>query len=157
MRAARGELIGAACGVALLVLMFAFAWYEVDGIRGRPSARGAAATQNGWDGLTNVRWLMLVTALAAIAVPVLRSLRPELARRIPAPGVILGLAALTSLMLVIRVLIDLPSPPSVPDQKLGALLGLAAAIGIALGGWESMLAGRERRASRPRPRLRSQT
>ena len=150
MRSQRGELLSAACALALLVLMFAFAWYGVDGIPGRPAAHGASWTENGWEGLSAVRWVMLVTIVVAIGSPVLRFSQRDRGSAPNASGLILALGALTSVLLIYRVLIDLPSSSAVPDQKLGALLGLASALGITLGGWESVSAVRAALATRRR-------
>jgi hypothetical protein len=46
-------------------------------------------------------------------------------------------------LLIYRVLIALPSGARVVDQKLGAVLGLVCALGIAWGGYEAI---REQRA-----------
>ena len=68
---------------------------------------------------------------------------------------IFALGALTFLLLLYRVLIVLPQPTMVIDQKLGALLGLACAFGIALGGFESIREQRSHtRALSLRPRRR---
>jgi len=45
-----------------------------------------------------------------------------------------GLGSLTSALLIYRVLIELPAGAKVIDQKLGAVLGLGCAVGVALGG-----------------------
>ena len=55
-----------------------------------------------------------------------------------------GLGSLTSLLLIYRVLIVLPSGAKVIDQKLGACLALICALGIALGGYESIAEHRAR-------------
>jgi hypothetical protein len=70
------------------------------------------------------------------------------------------LATVTAASMIVRVLIDLPSPDQVVDQKLGAVLGVIAALGVALGAYESV---REQRArivalaatSKPESRLTS--
>lgn len=70
-----------------------------------------------------------------------------------------ALGALTSALLIYRVLIALPAATEVIDQKLGAILGLLCALGIALGGWESMREHRARSAKtsrRPRSGLAPQ-
>ena len=46
---------------------------------------------------------------------------------------------MTALLLIYRVLIALPAADRITDQKLGAVLGVVCALGIALGGRESML------------------
>ena len=53
-------------------------------------------------------------------------------------SVVAALGGLTALLLGYRVLIDLPDPSRVVDQKAGAILGLAGALLIAVGGLESM-------------------
>jgi hypothetical protein len=59
---------------------------------------------------------------------------------------LLAFGAITSLLLFYRVLISLPEPSRVIDQKLGAVLGLACALGIALGGLEAI--GEQRSVTR---------
>jgi hypothetical protein len=49
--------------------------------------------------------------------------------------------------LIVRVLVDLPSPDRVVDQKLGALLGLIAGLGIAGGAWDAVREQRVRLAA----------
>lgn len=140
----RGELISALSAVALLVVMFAFRWYAVDGIPARASSPDrVVSAQNAWQGLTAVRWLMLVTilaAFAAVAIPMRGASRVAVAATRLA---LLALAALTAAALTFRVLIDLPSPDRVVDQKLGAVVGVIAALGIVFGAYESV---REQRA-----------
>jgi hypothetical protein len=143
MRAGRGALLSAGCALALLGLMFALAWYGVDGIPGSPNAHRVVWTENGWDGLTAVRWVMLITIVASIAAasPYAR-LGGRLSRR-DIGGLVLALGSLTSALLIYRVLIELPSSSAVADQKLGAVLGLAAALGIVIGGWDTFTAQQE--------------
>jgi hypothetical protein len=57
------------------------------------------------------------------------------------------LGSVTSVLLIYRVLIELPGSGDVVDQKLGAFLGLLCAMGIAFGGYESRREAR--RSSRP--------
>jgi hypothetical protein len=146
----RGELISAVSAALLLVLMFAVAWYGVDGIPGRPDSRGGlTGAETGWEGLSVVRWMMLLTvalAFVAVAVHVGRPARQAVAAvRLG----LLGLSAVTALLVVVRVLIDLPSPQRVVDQKLGGVLGVAAALGIAFGAFDAVREQRERMRSVP--------
>ncbi len=149
-RLTHGELISAGSALLLTVVMFAFAWYGVDGIPGR-QRHGAAvvATITGWQGLTGLRWLILVTVVAALGTlvaPAARISRQALAGfRLAA--LVLGCA--TAVALIIRVLIVLPAPDRVVDQKLGALLGMLASLGIAYGAFEAV---REQRARLVGPR-----
>lgn len=149
MRQSRGELISAGCALALLILMFAFAWYGVDGIPGRTSGHsGVTWTENAWHALRVIRWPMLATVLVAVGSAGVRFAEPG--QGSPArPGAwIMSLGLLTSVLLMWRVLIDLPSPDAVVDQKLGAILGLISALGVALGGWESLASAHARTTRR---------
>lgn len=148
MRSRAGEMSAAGFAIVLLVCMFAFAWFGVDEIAGTPAARGGVVrTEDAWQAFSVVRWIMLATILAAVAGAVVPSVRKRVSPR--RRGVIVtGVGSLTAALLAVRVLIDLPSAGRVPDQKLGALLGLMSALGIALGGWEAMrYAGAEGRSS----------
>ena len=138
-----GELIAAASALLLLILMSATEWYSVAGIPGTSAHAQAVTTQNAWTALTVVRWLMLLTivsAFAAVAVHVVRASATAVAL---ARLAVTALGSLTALLVTYRVLIDLPSPADVVDQKLGAVLGVVCAYGIAVGGFESI---REQRA-----------
>jgi hypothetical protein len=134
-RAGRGELVSAASAVVLVVAMFALAWYGVAGIPGRSKL---TAVQNAWDGLTLVRWLMLLTVVVALGVPLLHATQRTHGSKTSTGLVVTVLGVLTAALLVYRVLIDLPSPDEVIDQKFGAFLGLAGALGIAVGGYDSI-------------------
>jgi hypothetical protein len=156
-----GELVSAGCALALLILMLATAWYGVAGVPDPTFARPAVSgTETGWDGLTDIRWVVVLTAIVAVGAVALRISQREHGRQTDASRVVAGLGLLCSALLVYRVLITLPSPDKVLDQKLGALLGLACALGIALGGHESILERRQRparvthrRSRRPTPPL----
>jgi hypothetical protein len=154
MRTGRGELISAASALALLVCMFAAAWDEYDRIPGTPGARhGVVSTQNAWQALTLVRWLMLATIVVVLASSALRASQHTHGRPTGSAVAVAGLGALTAAFLIVRVFIDLPSSPAVSNQKLGAVLGVVFALGIALGGWDSLVvehapAGGRRRRSR---------
>jgi hypothetical protein len=62
------------------------------------------------------------------------------------------LGALSAASVAYRVLISLPAPTEVLDQKLGAVLGVFSAVGIAVGGFDSL---REERARSRRLEQRS--
>jgi hypothetical protein len=145
-RIGHGELLSAASALALLVVMFAFKWFGVDGIPGR--TRSLVWAENGWQGLTLVRWMMAATIVAAVGAPLLHATQRSHGTKTSTSLTVLGLASLTSLLLIYRVLIDLPSSNQVVDQKLGAFAGVLCALGIALGGYEAV---RQERAARAAP------
>jgi len=97
---------------------------------------GQPTTFDGWNGLQTLRWLLLVTIVAALALAYFQA-----SRRSPAIPVVLSvivtvLGGLSALALIYRVLIN--TPASTLDQRAGAYLGLVAAIVIAYGGYKSM-------------------
>jgi hypothetical protein len=140
-----GELVSAGCALALLIVLFATAWYGVAGVPDPTYARPAVSgTETGWDGLSIVRWVIVLTAIVAIGAVALRISQREHGRQTDASGVVTALGLVCTALLVYRVLIALPSSEKVIDQKLGALVGLACALGIALGGHESIVRRRER-------------
>jgi hypothetical protein len=136
--------MSAASALLLLVLMVGVAWYGVDGIPGRPgSPSRVTGAETGWQAMTDLRWLVLLTVILAFAVLVVHAARPT---RQAVAGLRLALlvtASATALALIVRVLIDLPSSERVVDQKPGAILGMVASMGIAYGAGEAV---REQRA-----------
>ena len=147
----RGELIGAASAVALLVLMFASAWYGVDGIPGATSTSSAAAyAEDAWHGLSVIRWLMLLTVLVAFGAVAIHARKPSRVTVARVRLALLALSTLTAAAVIFRVLIVMPSSDRVVDQKLGAVLGLIAALGIAFGSYEAIREQRSRLLVLPR-------
>jgi hypothetical protein len=145
-RIRRGAALSSASALALLVVMFSFEWYGVAGVPDPSAARPAVSTaENAWHALPIVRWVMLATIVVTLGSLVLRGSQRSHGTKTDTSRIIAALGALTSILLLYRVLIDLPAPDQVLDQKLGAFLGLLCAFGIALGGGESV---RERREGR---------
>jgi hypothetical protein len=143
-RVHRGELISLCSAVLLLIIMFALEWYGVDEMPGLgPSRTGLSHSINAWHGLTVVRWVLLAAIVVSFGSVVVHATQRSHGVKTDTGLIVWLFGSAASLLLVYRVLIDLPSPDSVVDQKLGAYLGLLSAIGIAYGGFESM---REERA-----------
>jgi len=125
--------------VVMLASMFVLKWYGLTA-QPRPTAAslGVSTSLNGWDALTNARWLMLLTIACGLALVFLQA-----ARRAPAIPVTLSvlvtvLALITLLVLIYRVIINEPGNDAVTEQKAGAFVGLASAIAIVIGGYLSM-------------------
>ena len=145
LRLREGALIAAGSALALLVLMFAAKWYGVDEIPGRVATRTQVTHAiNAWHALSLVRWLMLATIVVAVGSVLLHGSQRSHGSKTNTGPLVAVLGVITAVVLIDRVLIDLPSSNAVVDQKLGAILGLLAAIGIAIGGYESMLEERAR-------------
>ncbi len=134
-----GEVIAGAGGVLLLALMFLLPWYGLTGRAARVAAAlGASTSVDGWNGLTVVRWLMLLAALAAIALFTLQGTQraPALPVSFSVIATVLGLVIV--LALIYRVLLNVPGPDSLLEAKPGAYLGLLAACVLTYGSFRSM-------------------
>jgi hypothetical protein len=141
----QGALITVVSAVVLLIAMFATKWYGVDEIPGRVATRTQVThAANAWHALSIVRWLMLVTIVVAIGSVLLHGSQRSHGSKTNTGALVAVLGTITAVVLIYRVLIVLPSAGSVVDQKFGAIIGVIAAIGIAFGGYESMLEERER-------------
>jgi hypothetical protein len=140
-----GELLSLAGAAAVLVSMFALEWFGLVGIPGR--TRRLTGAENAWHAMPIVRWLMLAAALAPVIGVSIHIPQRSHGTKTSTGPVVTGLGTLTLGVLIVRVLVDLPSPREVVDQKLGAFLGLLGALAIALGGYETLRAERVRRAS----------
>lgn len=144
-RVRRGALTSTASALVLLILMFWTKWYGVAGVVDPSAARPAVSgAENAWHGLSVIRWVMLITILVALGSVVLHVSQRGHGTETDTSRLVAALGSLTAALLTYRVLIDLPGSSEVIDQKLGALLGLLAGFGIALGGYESMLEQRVR-------------
>jgi hypothetical protein len=140
-----GELTSSASAVLLLVFLFATEWYGVAGVPDPSAARPAiSGAETGWEVLGLVRWVVLLTAVVAIGSVLLHASQRRHGAKTDTSRLVAGLGSITSLLLIYRVLIALPSGAKVIDQKLGACLALICALGIALGGYESRAEHRAR-------------
>jgi hypothetical protein len=122
-----GEWIVGACGVLMLVALFA-PWY------GNPSS-------SAWEAFTILDVILALVALAALSVPLVTA-----THRVPA--VPLALESLTALFGSIGVVLVLIRVLNLPDdlhgREWGLWLGLVAALGIVAG---SLVAMRDERRS----------
>lgn len=137
IRLRSGELIAGASGAALVVFLFALRWYDVNGTFAPTLALGlhARISWTGWQALTYVRWLLLVTALAALALAYFQAVERAPAIPVTLAVITTVLGGLSTLALIARVI---DTPGNNLDRQAGVYLGLAAAIGIAYGGFASM-------------------
>jgi hypothetical protein len=130
-RLGRGELIAGIAGLILILSMFIFAWYGLEGFSG-----------DAFDALDDwVNIILVFTAFAAMALALFGS---DVARAsVPLSVVTTVLGGLSTIV----VLIYIVSPPSVGfgnlgsvdlDVKLGVWIGLISSVAIAVGGWLTM-------------------
>jgi hypothetical protein len=137
-RLRNGEVIAGVAAVVLIVLMFAVPWYR---------SGGATATSvDGWDGLPTLRWLILITVIAALALAFFQATRRAPALPVSLSVIVSALGLLTALCLIYRVLIAVPGSGGQTGAKAGAYLGLASALALFYGGFRSL-----REEERPDP------
>jgi hypothetical protein len=132
-----GALLSTGGAVVLLISMFALRWYGIDALPSRPESAGAATATGVWHELSIVRWLLLLTIVAALGAALIRAVRRAPRSDAAAGRAVAALGAISTLALIDRVLIDPPAPAAIVDVKLGAYLGLLGAVAIALGGLEA--------------------
>ncbi len=123
-----GEIIAAIAAVILLVDLLAPSWYSVGGAPG-PSVTG-------WEALTVMRWLILVTVAVALALAWFQATRraPALPSSLSVIATVLG--TITTLTLIWRVVISLPGPDGPAGSisaEVGAYVGLVSALLLAAG------------------------
>jgi hypothetical protein len=124
-----------ASAVVLLASMFVLKWYGPSA--SRPGV-GAPPSVNGWNGLSHLRWLILLTVVCGLALVYFQT-----TRRAPAVPVSFSVIAfvfglLSSLALIYRVLINQPGPDSLIESKGGAFVGLVSALVLTWGAYLSM-------------------
>ncbi|MGI8573298.1 MAG: hypothetical protein ACR2L9_11835 [Solirubrobacteraceae bacterium] len=146
----RGELVATVSAGLLFISMFALEWFGVVGIPGR--TRKLSYAVDGWQGLPLVRWVILLTVLATICSALLHVSQRGHGAKTDTGWVIAALSWLTVALLIYRVLIELPAQQQVVDQKIGSIIGLSFALGVALGASDEF---REERLGR-RPRALGQ-
>lgn len=123
-----GEWLAGAGALALALLLVLAHWYGVHG----------APPLTGWTALTVTRWVALVTIVAALALALAQATQRAPALPAALSVVVLVLGTACALILLIRVVIDLPGPDARVDARLGAYLGLLSALAIAVGGFMSL-------------------
>jgi hypothetical protein len=134
-----GERIVAAGSIALFVFMFFFKWFgiKVPGIVGAYiSAAGVSTSATAWHSLEVIRWLLLLTVLAGVALVVLVGGDRKLQSPISMSAIVAGLGALSTILVFYRVLLS--HPFSHAEVKIGAWLGLVSCAVIAYGGYRAM-------------------
>jgi hypothetical protein len=132
-----GELIAAAGGVALLVVMF-LDWYAAGGtteVGGRDIEISVGF--NAWEafGITDI--LLALAALTAIGLAVITATRRSPALPVAASVITATVGILATLLVLYRIL-NQPGPNEFIEVELPAFLGFLCALAIAAGGWRSM-------------------
>lgn len=138
-RLRRGEWVAGAGAIALLASMFALPWYAVKTpYRPTASLSGVATSPNGWNSLSHVRWLLVVTIVAALALAYFQATRRAPALPVTFSVIATVLSLISVLVLIYRVLINAPGNDAIVDERVGAYVGLASACVILYGAFASM-------------------
>jgi hypothetical protein len=159
-----GEAIYLAAAILLLVLMFV-EWYGVKGANSAEPLGGVITSTAGgdaWQALEVVPLFLMLAIVVAVGSALLRLGGSEWKPAIPPAAAVCILGALAALLILIRI-ISPPGPGEVLEGafdttlKLPVFLALAAALGIAYGGWRAMgdegtsFAGVAKKLESPRP------
>ncbi len=124
-----GEMVAAASGLALFIVMF-LPWYRRD-IGIGPESFSA------WAAFGFIDLLLFLAAATAIGIALARAagaIPPNLPAR---PAVLLAAAGVIAALLVLYQIVELPlrgGDGVDVGRKIGVYLGLAASLGIAFGG-----------------------
>jgi hypothetical protein len=137
-RLTQGEKIAGVSGIALILIMFIFDWYGVEGISGGVDA---------WEAYSFVDIVLFLAAASAIGLAVMRASQSEMNLPVAASAIVAGLGILAVVLVVIRI-IDPPGGGDISGfgvtvevdvtRKIGVWLGLIAAAGVAFGGYRAM-------------------
>jgi hypothetical protein len=140
-RLRRAEIAAGVAAVVLLVAMFVLPWYGYKGDLAPLAAKlGVKTSADAWNSLSTTRWLMLLTIAAALALVYLQGTRPSPALPATFSLFVALLGGLTSLVLIYRVLINVPGPNDVVSRDVGGFVGLVASIAIGFAGYRSLRA-----------------
>lgn len=140
-RLRRGEIAAGAGAVVLLLAMFLLPWYGYKGELAPLAAKlGVKTSADAWNSLSTTRWLMLLTIAAGLALVYLQGTRPSPALPATFSLFVALLGGLTSLVLIYRVLINVPGPNDVVSRDVGGFVGLIASLVIGFAGYRSLRA-----------------
>ena len=138
-RPGSGERLAEIGGIALILIMFLFAWFAVD-------AEGADI--NGFDAFDGFSdWIGLVltfTAFSGIALGVFGAAAARNRVPVSLTALTAGLGIVSVVLIVIFGLISTPdislggSDSIETSRKIGVWLGLLASAAVAFGGWNAM-------------------
>lgn len=133
-----GEWIVGVASLALLVILFTLPWYGLSGPFSHTAATlGLKVTADGWQSLSNVRFLILVVGIGGVAVWWLQATHAAPALPVSAVVLELTLAFVLLIALIRRVLLDVPGNGLI-DARSGAYASLALSAAILIGGYVSL-------------------
>ena len=140
-----GEAIYLVAAILLFVLMF-LDWYGVKGVTSAEPLGGVVASSaggNAWQMLEVIPLFLMLAIVVAVGGALLRLGGSGWKPAIPPGAAVCVLGGLAALLILIRI-VSPPGPGEVLEGafettlKLPVFLALAAALGIAYGGWRAM-------------------
>jgi hypothetical protein len=147
-RVRAGEIVSAAGGAALLVIMF-LEWYAL-GLGSVTPLGDADLGANAWEAFGVIDLLLALVAVLGLAL-----LAVQLVGRGPALPVafevVTSTLALVAVLLVAYRIVNQPGSNDLVDVSLGAWLGLVATAVVFWGAWKSLSDERPRPVDPPAP------
>ncbi len=143
-RLRRSDQIIGASAIAFFIFLFFFKWYGVSSNVSSFAGVNVNVSKNGWTVFTNSRWIWLITIIVAIGVVVVVAGQLKLQTPIKPSVIVAGLGALSTLLILYRIIHHPTASASVGNFhasagiKIGIWLGLIAAAGITYGGYLAM-------------------
>jgi uncharacterized transporter YbjL len=126
-----GELIAGVSGFVLFVSLF-LSWY---GISIKFLGAGVSANFNAWDAFSLIAIILFLVSVAAMGLAVMKALGQKVALPIAPSVVTAALGALAVILILFRLLVH---PASHLGLRYGIFIGLLAAIGVLVGGYQAM-------------------
>jgi hypothetical protein len=129
------RVVGGSAAVLLAAMLF-LSWFTFP-----PRASGGVGpkyyvvgnSEDGWHGLAHAHWLLLATILAAFALVLFQASRPAPPVPVTFSLLVMVLAALSTVWLVVRVVLD---PPA--GRNFGGWFGLISAVVLTWAGYASV-------------------
>jgi hypothetical protein len=139
-RLRRGELIAAIGGIVLLFALLFLNWYSVS-IETPLAGFSIGGDLGAWDSQgflgTLANLVILAAGVAAVGLAVLTAMERAVALPVAASALTATLGIAAVFMLLGRMLFQ-PGPNEIVDLEFGIFIALAGALGVAVGGWQSM-------------------
>jgi len=117
-----GELLAGVSAVGLVIALFA-EWFE---------------GENAWQTLKITLVATLAVALLALTLVVLTLTSRAVAMAVSAAAITVGAAAVASVLLLYRIVLDEPGDNAAVEIGPGAYLGLLFVLGCAAGAWRTL-------------------
>jgi cation transport ATPase len=141
-----GEAIALVAAILLFILMF-FDWYGAKATTSAETLSGVVTGSGGgsaWDTLEVIPLFLMLAIVVAVGAAILRLSGSDWKPVIPVAAAVCVLGILAAVLILIRI-ISPPGPEGTFSElayestlKVPVFLALAAALGIAYGGWRAM-------------------